>query len=94
MTDEMKKHVDKTKLKRDQEYYNACWKEHNLSLKCLDKNKYDYDKCMLYFNNYKSCKKFWANVYSERRTKGITPFMPSPEEREKIKAEYLASRKR
>lgn len=94
MTDQTKKHVDRTKLKRDQEQFNACWKEHQLSQQCLDKNNYDYDKCTLYFKNYKSCKYFWANVISERRRNGIEPYMPSPEEREKIKAEYLSSRGR
>ncbi|KAJ9582704.1 hypothetical protein L9F63_022945 [Diploptera punctata] len=75
------------------EINNPCVKEHDMVFKCLDKNNYDYEKCNDYFENYKGCKNFWGRLRSERRAKGIIPNLPPPEEREKIRAEYVASKK-
>lgn len=86
--DPVKKHA----LKRNQEIYNPCYKEHLLSLKCLDSNQIDRNACEVYFVNYKNCKEFWAKVQSERKLKGIKPYMPPLEERVKIKADFLNSR--
>lgn len=82
----------KTVLRRNQEINNPCYKEHLLSLKCLETNQKDQNTCELYFLNYKSCKDFWASVQTERRSKGIKPYMPPLEERIKIKADFLNSR--
>ncbi|KAL6426608.1 hypothetical protein ACFW04_009187 [Cataglyphis niger] len=86
--DPVKKHA----LQRNQEMYNPCYKEHLLSLKCLDSNQEERQACEVYFINYKNCKDFWATVQSERKSKGIRPYMPSLEERKKIRADYLNSR--
>ncbi|KAK8783951.1 coiled-coil-helix-coiled-coil-helix domain-containing protein 7 isoform X2 [Amblyomma americanum] len=73
---------------------NPCHKEQQLSMKCLDDNGYDYDKCQHYFDNFKACKGFWVGVMRERRRNGIKPVLPPPEEREAIKAEHLKRQSR
>lgn len=78
-------------LRRNQEVDNPCYKEHLLSLRCLDSNQKNHNVCEPYFYNYKNCKSFWASVQSERRSKGIKPHLPPLEERAKIKADYLNS---
>ncbi|XP_075525928.1 coiled-coil-helix-coiled-coil-helix domain-containing protein 7 isoform X2 [Dermacentor variabilis] len=40
---------------------NPCYKEQKLSMKCLEDNGYDYDKCQHYFDNFKACKGFWKH---------------------------------
>ncbi|CAN8002107.1 unnamed protein product [Ixodes hexagonus] len=72
-----------------QEQNNPCLKEQRLSLKCLDENGYDKDKCTFFFVNYNVCQKFWLSVMKERRVLGIEPALPPPEEREAIKRERL-----
>ncbi|KFM80435.1 Coiled-coil-helix-coiled-coil-helix domain-containing protein 7, partial [Stegodyphus mimosarum] len=79
----------KARFKTRPEETNACYKEHTLSLACLDEFYYSREKCDHYFQNYKNCKAFWSFVYSERRRKGITPYLPPVEERVKVKEEYL-----
>ncbi|KAG6438929.1 hypothetical protein O3G_MSEX000338 [Manduca sexta] len=68
---------------------NPCLKEQEMSYECLNKNGFDHAKCENYFDNYNTCKKFWGKVYSDRRAKGIRPYLPDIEEREKIKADYI-----
>ncbi|XP_020290346.1 coiled-coil-helix-coiled-coil-helix domain-containing protein 7 [Pseudomyrmex gracilis] len=77
---------------REQEEINPCLKEHFLSLKCLESNQDKRDNCELYFLNYRNCREFWATVQSDRRSKGIKPYLPFPEERAKIKANYVDSK--
>ncbi|KYQ51968.1 Coiled-coil-helix-coiled-coil-helix domain-containing protein 7 [Trachymyrmex zeteki] len=80
-------------LRRNQETDNPCYKEHLMSLKCLNSNPDKTENpCELYFINYKNCKDFWASVRRERRSKGIKPYLPPPEERAKIKTDFLNSR--
>lgn len=74
-------------------YNNPCLKEHKMSLDCLDRNGYKHDKCGLQFANYKACREFWNRVQAERRRQGIYPYLPYPEDREKIQAEYFAKHK-
>ncbi|KYN18857.1 Coiled-coil-helix-coiled-coil-helix domain-containing protein 7 [Trachymyrmex cornetzi] len=78
-------------LRRNQETDNPCYKEHLMSLKCLNSDK-PREACQPYFNNYKNCKDFWASVRHERKSKGIEPYLPPPEERAKIKTDFLNSR--
>ncbi|CAK1591258.1 unnamed protein product [Parnassius mnemosyne] len=68
---------------------NPCLKEQTQSYECLSKNGYDQEKCEAYFDNYNTCKKFWGQVYRDRRAKGIHPYLPDLEDREKIKSEYM-----
>lgn len=78
----------KHNLKRDQETDNPCLKEYNLSLKCLSDNNYIHDDCKIYFENYKNCKHFWRSIVDDRKKKNIIPYLPSPQDRNKIKNEY------
>ncbi|RLU26826.1 hypothetical protein DMN91_000623 [Ooceraea biroi] len=84
--------VKNSSLRIKQEEMNPCYKEHLLSLKCLNSNQGQHKLCEVYFINYKNCKKFWSNVQSERRLKGIKPYLPPLEERAKIKADYLSNK--
>ncbi|XP_020798813.1 coiled-coil-helix-coiled-coil-helix domain-containing protein 7 [Drosophila serrata] len=68
---------------------NPCLKEQELSFKCLNKNNFDHEKCEVYFANYNNCKEFWNKVKSERRAKGIAPYLPPVEERDAIKTNYM-----
>ncbi|KAH0954901.1 hypothetical protein HN011_011146 [Eciton burchellii] len=72
---------------RNQIELNPCYKEQLLSLKCLDSNQNQHNKCEVYFMNYKNCKEFWSAIEIERRSKGIKPYLPPLNERTKIKAE-------
>ncbi|CAG9792804.1 unnamed protein product [Diatraea saccharalis] len=74
---------------KDAARLNPCLKEQEQSYQCLNKNNFDHSKCENYFDNYNICKKFWGKVYSDRRSKGLTPYMPDVEDREKIKEEYI-----
>ncbi|KAG5345101.1 CHCH7 protein, partial [Acromyrmex charruanus] len=78
-------------LRRNQETDNPCYKEHLMSLKCLNSDK-SRETCQPYFINYKNCKDFWASVQHERKLKDIKPYLPPPEERAKIKIDFLNSR--
>ena len=78
---------------RNQELYNPCLKEHHLSSKCLENNNYAHEKCAVFFDNYKTCKNFWSEVMKDRKSRGISPILPLPEERNVIKEEYFNSRK-
>lgn len=84
----------KEKLTQDQQLINPCLREYNISWKCLENNKYKANNCIIQFENYKRCKKFWTAVINNRKIQGIKPHLPLPEEREKIKEKYLQSRKK
>ncbi|KAK9294966.1 hypothetical protein QLX08_010604 [Tetragonisca angustula] len=84
----------KEKLTQDQELINPCFQEYNISAKCLERNRYDYDKCSLQFENYRCCKKLWGKIIHSRRMENIKPYIPLPEEREKIKQEYIKSKQK
>lgn len=73
-------------------YNNPCLKEQNMSFDCLERNMYKYENCQLQFENYKACRKFSDSVYHERRRwEYIYPYIPNPEERDTIRAEYFSS---
>ncbi|OAD55976.1 Coiled-coil-helix-coiled-coil-helix domain-containing protein 7, partial [Eufriesea mexicana] len=79
------------KLKHDQAAYNPCIEEYNSSLKCLEKNHYERNKCTEQFVNYRKCNKIWRKIITIRREKDIKPVIPAPEERAKVKNEFLES---
>jgi len=81
--------VIETASKHNSALSNPCLKEQEQSYKCLSQNNYDKDKCAHFFANYTACHKFWSKVQLDRRRKGIRPFLPRPEERDRIKEEYL-----
>ncbi|XP_015117333.1 coiled-coil-helix-coiled-coil-helix domain-containing protein 7 [Diachasma alloeum] len=68
---------------------NPCFEESEGTRKCLEKNVYDRKPCFLYFENFKRCKQFWNIVKWTRRSEGIEPELPPPDERKKIKAEFM-----
>lgn len=68
-----------------------CAKEKAQSLKCLDDNSYNYDKCFHAFENFKFCVKFWAEVKKVRRRYDVEPAMPTPAERVEIFKIYKAT---
>ncbi|GFG31142.1 hypothetical protein Cfor_08619 [Coptotermes formosanus] len=74
------------------EINNPCIKENDMVFQCLENNNYQHEKCTAYFENYKFCKHFWGKVRSDRRREGKVPYLPPPEEREKIRAEYVSSK--
>lgn len=39
------------------------FQEYNISGKCLEDNKYEVNNCIMQFENYKLCKKFWVIVH-------------------------------
>ncbi|XP_021918316.1 coiled-coil-helix-coiled-coil-helix domain-containing protein 7 isoform X2 [Zootermopsis nevadensis] len=67
--------------------------ENDMVFKCLENNNYQHDKCTDYFQNYNSCKTFWGKIRAERRQQGKVPHLPPLEEREKIRAHYVTSKK-
>jgi len=79
-----------TVSKQNSEQNNPCLKEQKLSYKCLEKNDYDQKACITAFTNYTACREFWHKVGADRRRNGIRPHLPPVEEREKMKAEYMA----
>lgn len=83
----------KKKLRQHKnELNNPCIKENDMVFKCLEKNNYQNEKCVAYFENYKCCKNFWARIRADRRQQGKVPHLPPPEEREKIRAAYVGSK--
>ncbi|XP_026332778.1 coiled-coil-helix-coiled-coil-helix domain-containing protein 7 [Hyposmocoma kahamanoa] len=78
-------------VNKDAERLNPCLKEQQMSYQCLDKNAFDQEKCQKYFDNYNTCKKFWGKIYSDRRARGIQPYLPNIEDRAKIKEDYMNS---
>lgn len=68
---------------------NPCAAEHQLSLTCLEKSR-DRDGCQPYFENYRTCVKFWRQVVKQRRARGEEPPLPPPALREQMKKEFLS----
>ncbi|XP_022688573.1 coiled-coil-helix-coiled-coil-helix domain-containing protein 7-like isoform X1 [Varroa jacobsoni] len=81
--------MSKSNMRKDQNENNPCLREQEISLKCLEQNGYDKDKCGLQFLNYKRCKVFWTRVIRDRQSRGISPDLPPIEERARAKKEYL-----
>ncbi|KAM3928018.1 coiled-coil-helix-coiled-coil-helix domain-containing protein 7 [Leptodactylus fuscus] len=67
---------------------NPCLEESDASSKCLEANNFQKDMCGFYFHRYKVCRRFWHTIMLERRRDGVTPAMPTPEERKQILASF------
>lgn len=68
---------------------NPCHLESKLSMECLEKNGYQQDICINYFQNYKNCKEFWYNVKGARTRARIFPRIPdTEEERQAVKKKF------
>lgn len=79
----------KTAKKRNHLEGDPCFKERQMSLKCMDENDYDRDKCFKQFENFKSCNGFWLEVMKQRRRDRIKPVVPPIEERDQIRKEFF-----
>ncbi|KAL0812081.1 hypothetical protein ABMA28_009467 [Loxostege sticticalis] len=65
-------------INRDAARLNPCIKEQEQSYQCLNKNGFDHAKCE-------------GKVYQDRKSKGLQPYMPNVDDRERIKEEYKKS---
>jgi len=72
---------------KDQSITDPCFKERQLSLRCMDKHDYDKDSCAREFENFKNCKSFWTDIIKHRRRDNILPEIPPVEERDAIRRE-------
>ncbi|KAL0599411.1 LOW QUALITY PROTEIN: Coiled-coil-helix-coiled-coil-helix domain-containing protein 7 [Plecturocebus cupreus] len=61
--------------------------ESDASIRCLDENNYDKERCSTYFLKYKNCRKFWHSIMIQRRQNGVKPCMPTAAERDEILGE-------
>ncbi|KAF9245232.1 hypothetical protein BU15DRAFT_41205 [Melanogaster broomeanus] len=56
------------------EYTDPCEDASKASLSCMDRNGYNRDKCMQYFQAYKDCKRAWIDQRrADRRSGRETP---------------------
>lgn len=83
----------KHNLQLNNEENNPCFKEHTMSLDCLNDNNFDPDMCQLHFENYRNCKQFWNAVRRHRRINGVSPILPTLQERNEIKARFMETGK-
>ncbi|XP_073487752.1 coiled-coil-helix-coiled-coil-helix domain-containing protein 7 [Aquarana catesbeiana] len=67
---------------------NPCLEENDASTKCMNNNNYRKEMCSYYFIRYKECRKFWHTVMLKRRRDGLSPAMPTAEERKQILASF------
>ncbi|XP_018415624.1 PREDICTED: coiled-coil-helix-coiled-coil-helix domain-containing protein 7 [Nanorana parkeri] len=65
---------------------NPCLEESAASTKCMNVNNYQKEMCTSYFIRYKQCRKFWHTIMLNRRRDGVSPAMPTAEERKQILA--------
>ncbi|XP_003976566.1 coiled-coil-helix-coiled-coil-helix domain-containing protein 7 [Takifugu rubripes] len=65
---------------------NPCIEESDASQKCLDAYNYDKSMCSEYFQQYKSCRKYWHTIMLQRRRDGVKPDMPAAAERQEMLA--------
>lgn len=68
---------------------NPCWIESQQTLDCILDNFGDKKPCSKLIANYKVCKEFWFRIQKEREKKGVEPYLPPPNEREKIKKQFF-----
>ncbi|KAH7890762.1 hypothetical protein F5I97DRAFT_1838455 [Phlebopus sp. FC_14] len=54
----------------DQHPYSPCEDASKASLKCMDHNEYNRDRCIEFFLAYRECKKEWINKRKEDRQAG------------------------
>ncbi|KIJ65694.1 hypothetical protein HYDPIDRAFT_110841 [Hydnomerulius pinastri MD-312] len=67
-------HAKFTARKSYSQYTDPCEDASKASLTCMDRNEYNRDKCMEYFEAYRECKKTWlAQRRSDRQRGRPTP---------------------
>ncbi|KAH6916165.1 hypothetical protein BKA70DRAFT_1179581 [Coprinopsis sp. MPI-PUGE-AT-0042] len=52
------------------QFVDPCAAASKASMDCLDKNNYDRDKCLDYFQAYRDCKNAWIQKRKEDRRTG------------------------
>jgi hypothetical protein len=68
---------------------NPCFAEQMQSLKCIEINSNDSEKCLREFENVKMCKTFWYEIINFRKRNQIFPHLPNFDERLLMKQKYL-----
>jgi hypothetical protein len=68
---------------------NPCFEEQMQSLKCIEINSNDSEKCLRQFENVKMCKTFWYEIIKFRKQNSIFPHLPNSHERLLMKQKYL-----
>ncbi|XP_062935908.1 coiled-coil-helix-coiled-coil-helix domain-containing protein 7 isoform X1 [Cynocephalus volans] len=63
---------------------NPCLSESDASIRCMNENNYNRERCSVYFLKYKNCRRFWHSVMIQRRRNGVNPPMPTAAERDEI----------
>lgn len=61
---------------------DPCYDENQRVVMCL--TRYCRQSCLEEQTDYRLCRKFWSQVQTERKRKGICPGLPGPEERKQI----------
>lgn len=65
-----KSHKKAFKAKEPSQFYDPCAEASRMSLKCMERNNFDRDKCMEYFHAYRECKKDWQERRKKDRREG------------------------
>jgi cytochrome c oxidase assembly protein subunit 23 len=67
-TSDDNKEVFRTKM--PSQYYDPCHESAQMSLNCLERNNYEKDQCIKYFQAYRDCKKEWVRQRKKDRKNG------------------------
>ncbi|XP_072306459.1 coiled-coil-helix-coiled-coil-helix domain-containing protein 7 [Eucyclogobius newberryi] len=78
--------MEKNNRKLRSEDINPCLVETDASRMCMEHHGYERDRCGMYFQNYKNCRKYWHNIMIQRRRDGVKPEMPTAAERQEMLA--------
>jgi hypothetical protein len=68
---------------------NPCFVEQMQSLKCIEINSNDSEKCLRQFENVKMCKTFWYEIIKFRKQNHIYPSLPNFDQRIPMRQKYL-----
>ena len=52
-------------------FFDPCAEASKASMKCLDRNDYDKEKCADFFRAYRECKSRWLEDRKEDRRRGL-----------------------
>ncbi|CAK9290973.1 unnamed protein product [Gordionus sp. m RMFG-2023] len=70
-----------------------CQYESDIVHRCFKKYDFDKSKCSKEILNYNTCKKFWTHVVNERRRKDQKPYVPTEQERNQLKKDFIKNEK-
>lgn len=69
---------------------SPCATERQLSLACLEEG-YGRERCQPYFENYRTCVKYWRQVVRRRKSHGKEDALSAPDLREQMRKEFRSS---